>query len=1226
MSKATILIVEDDAILAMNLQRMLALQGHIVAGPLASGEGALAFLEGTKVDLVLMDIELAGTMNGITAAEIISRTSDIPIVFLTGFSHDPLLEQAKIAAPYGYLIKPVPERELAATIEMALHRHRLDRKLKESQAALAISEAKYRHLFENSPLGIFRTTLGGRVLAVNAEMVRILGCDSPEEVLRDYHDLAQQYYVDPNRREDFLNSLRANGLVQHFECETKKRNGASIWVSMNAKLTPVVATDGQDGEQAVIDGFAIDITERKRIESVQAFLAQASAGTSDRPFFNQLAEFLAHSLNMEFVCIDYLEGDGLTARTVAVWCDGHFEDNVTYALKDTPCGVVVDKSVCCYPASVCQFFPEDQVLQDLRAESYIGTTLVSHTGEPIGLIAVIGRTPLVNRPLAVATLAMVSGRASGEMERQMAEEALRESEVQHRTLVAGLPDVVMRFDREGRHLFVSENVSEVVALSAEQFIGKTHRELGFPEELSDYWRSAIQEVFDSGLPCEGESTFEGKQGWVTHNWRLIPERDRQGQVQSVLNLSRDITAHRRAEHNYQTLFREMLDGFALHEIICDQEGHPVDYRFLAVNPAFERMTGLQATDLVGRTVLEVFPQTEAHWITAYGQVALTGKPLHFENYSVDLHKHFEVSAFQPLPNTFACTFIDITERKQAEEEIRLNESRLRRLVDILQHPAENVQDFLDYALEQALQLTGSKIGYIYHYFEERQELVLNSWSKDVLPACAVVNPQTCYQLDQTGIWGEAVRQRQPLIVNDFQAAHPLKKGYPEGHVPLLKFITIPIFKGERIVSVVGLANKATDYEQADILQISLLMDAVWKVIDSLRAEEEKRKLTAQLLQAQKMEAIGTLAGGIAHDFNNILGAILGYTEIAIDSIPPESIAVNYLDKVMEASNRAAGLVKQILAFSRQAATEDVALQPAIIIREAIKILRPSLPSTIIIKQQIHTTTKSIVADPTQVHQILMNLCTNAYHAMEVQGGILEIILKDCELSPEDLHNQVGVQPGSFVVLTIGDSGPGIPVEIREKIFDPYFTTKEVGKGTGMGLAIVHGIIKRYGGFVTCETAPGKGTVFQVFFPAIEQPAAVASKTAETIQAGKERILFIDDEELLVELGKAVLERLGYAVTVRTSSLEAWNTFQNQPDQFDVVITDQTMPGMTGSDLALKMLQLRPDLPVILCTGYSSLISEEKARAMGIKGFAMKPLVRKEIALLIRQVLDERTAR
>ncbi len=1183
MNSSTILIVEDDAILAMNLERMLTLQGHTVSAMLASGEDALAFLEKEKVDLVLMDIELAGIMNGITAAEIINRTSDIPIVFLTGFSHDPLLQQAKMAAPYGYLIKPVPERELAATLEMALHRHRLDRKLKESQAALKKSEAQYRHLFENSPIGIFQSTIDGQVLAVNAEMARIVGYDTPDEVLGEVKDLTRQFYVEPNQRLEFITQLQSTGIVQHFECKTKKKNGDSFWISMTAKLSQIeVSTSNGQAATQIIDGFAIDITERQRIDSIQTFLAQTNSRTTDAPFFNQLAEFLAQSLQMDFVCIDYLEGDGLSARTVAVWHDGHFEDNVNYELKDTPCGEVVEKSVCCYPANVCQFFPEDQVLQDLKAESYVGTTLFSHTGQPIGLIAVIGRTPIVNRSLAETTLALVAIRAAGEMERQQAEAALRESEIQHRTLVAGLPDVVMRFDREGRHLFVSDNISDVVSLRPEQFIGKTHRELRFPENLCNSWQAAIEKVFASGLPCEGESTFKGKKGMVTHNWRLIPEWDSQKQVQSVLNLSRDITAHRRAEQNFQTLFQEMLDGFALHEIICDPEGTPVDYRFLVVNPAFERMTGLKATNLVGRTVLEVFPQTEPHWISTYGQVALSGKPFHFENYSVDLQKHFEVSAFQPMPNTFACTFIDITERIRDSEALRESEQNFRTLSNSGQALiwTSGTDKLCDYFNTIWLAFTGRTI---------EQEMG-NGWTEGVHPD----DMQQC--LD---IYIGAFDRRE-----NFSMVYRLRRY--DGEYRWLLDDGCPRYdsKGE-FIGYIGYCLDITKYKQS---------------------EEENKQLQAQLLQAQKMEAIGTLAGGIAHDFNNILGAIIGYTEIAIDSIPPDSIAVGYLDEVEKASHRAASLVKQILAFSRQANTENTALQPASIIKEAIKILRPSLPSTITIKHQIDTATKSIVADPSQVHQILMNLCTNAYHAMEMHGGILEITLKDCELSLEDLKNQTGVSPGSFVVLIIGDSGPGITAEIRDKIFDPYFTTKEVGKGTGMGLAIVHGIIKRYGGFITCESVLGIGTVFKVYFPAMDLAVTAPAKTFENIPSGKERILFIDDEEILVDLGKTMLERLGYEVTVRTSSLEAWNTFRNQSDQFDIVITDQTMPGLTGSDLALKILQLRPNLPVILCTGYSSLISEEKAKSFGIKGFAMKPLVRKEIALLIRELLDERVAR
>jgi len=392
--------------------------------------------------------------------------------------------------------------------------------------------------------------------------------------------------------------------------------------------------------------------------------------------------------------------------------------------------------------------------------------------------------------------------------------------------------------------------------------------------------------------------------------------------------------------------------------------------------------------------------------------------------------------------------------------------------------------------------------------------------------------------------------------------------------------------------------------------------------EQLIQEQKKRsRLEQELIQAQKMEAIGTLAGGIAHDFNNILSAILGYAELAEEDCPPGSPVANDLDEVIQAANRARDLVKQILAFSRQAETEKIPLQPSVIIKEIIKLLRSSLPVTIDIRQDIDEDTGFILADPTQIHQIVMNLCTNAYHSMEETGGTLSFSLKKKIFSQADLIDVPHVQPGNFVQLSIEDSGKGIAPEIRERIFDPYFTTKETGKGTGMGLAIVHGIVKSYGGFITYSTQLGKGTVFDIALPSQKDHNVAETEPFELIPVGTERILLIDDENVLVKMGQATLEKLGYRVTVRTSSLEALTTFKNQPDAFDLVITDQTMPGMTGIDLAREMLQIRPNLPIILCTGYSNLVSAENARSMGIREFAQKPLTRKDIAGIIRKVLD-----
>lgn len=393
------------------------------------------------------------------------------------------------------------------------------------------------------------------------------------------------------------------------------------------------------------------------------------------------------------------------------------------------------------------------------------------------------------------------------------------------------------------------------------------------------------------------------------------------------------------------------------------------------------------------------------------------------------------------------------------------------------------------------------------------------------------------------------------------------------------------------------------------------------ITEQKQIEKEKETLEVRLQQAQKMEAIGTLAGGIAHDFNNILGVIIGYTEMAREDSEPESTVVDDLGMVLDASNRAKDLVQQILAFSRQDDTESKPFRPANIVKEAIKMLRPTLPTTIEINQDIDTATGLVWADPTKLNQILMNLCTNAFHAMEDTGGKLGILLKETDITSKDLVHEPEAEAGTFIQLSVSDTGVGITPEMIQNIYLPYFTTKETGKGTGMGLSIVHGIVNSYGGFLTVDSELGEGSVFNVFLPVVKEDVITAQKASERCPTGTERILFVDDEEMLTQVGKDMLERLGYNVTVRHSSLEALETFQNHPESFDLIITDQTMPGMTGADIARRMIQIRPEIPIILCTGYSTIISEEKAKSMGIKEFALKPLAKQDIAKLIRKVLD-----
>ena len=391
------------------------------------------------------------------------------------------------------------------------------------------------------------------------------------------------------------------------------------------------------------------------------------------------------------------------------------------------------------------------------------------------------------------------------------------------------------------------------------------------------------------------------------------------------------------------------------------------------------------------------------------------------------------------------------------------------------------------------------------------------------------------------------------------------------------------------------------------------------------AEKERERLEAQWRQSKKLEALGTLAGGIAHDFNNILSVILGYADLAKADAPSGSPFSEDVDKILQAAHRSKDLVKQILAFSRQSQIEKTPLRPQPIIKEGLKMLRASIPATIEIRENIAEECGAIEADPTQLHQILMNLCTNAFQAMEQKGGVLHVELKVASSLPLEVKEISEAGEKVFIELTVSDTGQGIGPDIIDKIFDPFFTTKEKEKGTGMGLAIIYGIAKEYGGTITVDSKLGQGTTFHVYLPQSKGETISGAVEEAAIQTGKERILFVDDEELLADLGKIMLERLGYHVTARKKSLEALEVFQNQPGDFDLVITDQTMPGMTGTDLARRILRIRPDIPIILCTGYSSLVDEDAARALGIREFALKPITQNAIAQLIRKALEGNTA-
>lgn len=510
---------------------------------------------------------------------------------------------------------------------------------------------------------------------------------------------------------------------------------------------------------------------------------------------------------------------------------------------------------------------------------------------------------------------------------------------------------------------------------------------------------------------------------------------------------------------------------------------------------------------------------------------------------------------------------DITERKSAEEALRESESKFRNLFDVS---------------PQAISLSELKTGKlvdINHKFCE-----LTKFSKEEILGLNTT---------EVGFYNAAERSR---FLKTLQASGEVK-GFE-------------------------MAFKAKDNSvlHANIFARIIRIAGVSYILCVFHDCTEEKRLEAQLRQAHKMESIGTLAGGIAHDFNNILGIIIGNSELALDDIPEANPARLNLEEIRVAGSRAKDVVSQLLSFARKTNLEKKPLNIAPIIRESLKLLRSSIPKSIEIRQHITEDVDTVLADRTQINQILINLCTNADHAMP-DGGILDICLKNAELDENMTARYPNLDPGRYVHLMVKDTGRGIPSQEIDRIYDPYFTTKEVGKGAGMGLAVVHGIVMKHNGAIFVESELEKGTTFNLFFPGIEIEPVSELPIDEELPGGKERILFIDDEEAIVLVARNRLERLGYQVETKTDPVEALELFSEKPDRFDLVITDMTMPRMTGDLLVKEILKIRADMPTILCTGFSEKIDEEKAKGIGIRQYIEKPVNRSDLAKMIRKVLQ-----
>ncbi len=771
-------------------------------------------------------------------------------------------------------------------------------------------------------------------------------------------------------------------------------------------------------------------------------------------------------------------------------------------------------------------------------------------------------------------------------DQKKADEALRASEEKYRELVQHANSIILRFDIQGRITFFNEFAQSFFGFTETEILDRNVIGSIVPEtessgrDLSAMIKDIVQNPMRY-LHNENENIKKnGERVWIawTNKAILDPNRD----VSEILSVGMDVTDRRRAtqalrerEATLQSIFRAAPTGI----------GMTTNRILRRVNHRLCQMVGYTSDELIGQSARILYPdEKEYDWVgeNKYAQIREKGTGTvetrwqHKDGSIIDvLLSSTPIDAADPSKGvTF--TALDITARKQALEAVRLSEEKFSKAFQ---------------AGPVWVSITTVEDGRLLE--------VNDTFSKISGFTRSEAIGRTSFDL---GFWLDPAKDRQRAIQKFREDGSfrnlEMKMRFKDGKDHIMLWSADPIeFEGQKC-----------------------LINVLTEITEQRMMEAEKEGLETRLRQAQKMEAIGTLAGGIAHDFNNILAAVIGYTELVLNDVEEVTDQYRNLQEVLRAAERAKNLVKQILAFSRQVEQDRKPVQVRRIAREAIKFLRATLPTTIDIKQDMQSSSL-VIADPTQLHQVIMNLCTNAGHAMEKKGGVLEVKLVDVELEAYFTAKHPGLKPGSYLELSVRDSWHGMPTHVMDRIFDPFFTTKAKGRGTGMGLSVVHGIVGSYNGAITVSSEPEVGSTFKIYLPAVERRLEKQIRSEAPIATGAERILLVDDEPALVNIGKLALESLGYEVTARTSSIEALELFKAKPHEFDLVITDMTMPSLAGDELASEIIRISPETPIILCTGYSSRITQQQAKEMGIRAFISKPVLKKDMAETTRNVLD-----
>ena len=900
--------------------------------------------------------------------------------------------------------------------------------------------------------------------------------------------------------------------------------------------------------------------------------------------------------------------------------------------------------------------------------------------------------------------------------RVRAEEALRESERKYRMLTESMKDVVWIVDAETlRFLYVSPSVEALRGYSAEEVMAGTLADSLVPGQI-DHLKQMIDrhaaEFRRGEITARTFFTLELRQPRknagpiITEAIARFWLNEQTGHLE-LHGVTRDITERKRAEEDYRTLFQNMLEGFALHEIVCNEKGETVDYRFLAVNPAFERMTGLKAADLVGKTARSTMPDLEPRWIEAYDNVVRTGLPAFFENFAAPPGRHFEVAAFRSAPGQFACIFTDVTERKLAENELRESRRRYVALLANLPGMAYRCKNDRSWTMEFASQGCLDLTGYAPEALIDNRTLSFNDlvlpayrdavWNRwrEILPKRGVFEME--YEIatrsgETKWVWeqGEGVYDEQGHVValEGFISDVTARKRAEAERERLIRAIeqsgeTILITDAAGAILYVNPAfTRVTGYSREEVLgqsprllqsgqhdpafyrelwkaladgrtwegqivnkrkdgalftvqaAISPVRDAAGHVVNfvavqrditqQLRAEEEKDALQSQLSHAQKLESIGRLAGGVAHDFNNMLQAILGYVEIAIEQVPPDQPLHADLREIQKAATRSTSLTRQLQAFARK----QVASPKVLDLNEAVEgtfgMLRRLIGEDVQLVWKPGRNVGRVRIDPSQLDQIVANLCINARDAIGPAGHVtIETTLENVRARAD--VPSLDLAPGTYAVLSVLDDGSGMKPDVIDHIFEPFFTTKPVGKGTGLGLSTVYGTVKQNGGGIRVQSQVGKGSTFKIYLPRHDPknepaPAPPEAGIDDPPAAHHEVILLVEDEDVILRTTKRILESLGYRVLATDSPQDALRIAAERQGQIDLLLTDVIMSGMNGPELVRQLKDTHPSIRHLYMSGYTANLLAEQGVKENNANFIQKPFSRNALARKVKDAL------